>query len=98
MSKITAITMPSVIPDMSEGKIVGWLVKPGGMVEKGEPLLEVETDKAVVEYEAPVSGILRRRMAKEGATLPVGALIGIVISDSSVSEVEINEFVQSFGR
>lgn len=64
--------------DMKEGKLVRWLKKEGEEVGRGEPLLEIETDKAVVEVEAFASGVLRRILVGEGETVPVGHIIGII--------------------
>lgn len=94
---ILPLLLPSVAPNMAEGKLANWLVKTGEAVERGEPLLEVETDKATVEVESPVTGILRRRLAKAGTTLPVGALIGIV-APAEIGEADINLFIQGYGR
>jgi len=63
---------------MEEGTITRWLKKEGDAVEKGEPLLEVMTDKANMEVESPASGILRKIIAADGATVPVKDLIAII--------------------
>src|ERR1041385_7577233 len=55
-----------------------WLKKPGDPVKKGEPLMEVETDKATVEVEAPASGVLQNVTAKEGDEIPVGRTIAVI--------------------
>lgn len=61
------ILMPSVAPSMTEGNIVRWAKKEGDPVKKGEVLLEVETDKAVVEVEAQQDGVLGRILVAEGS-------------------------------
>ena len=64
--------------DMREGTIVRWLKVEGDIVERGEPVAEIETDKAVVTVQAYTGGILRKIIANEGMTVLVGRPIGIV--------------------
>ncbi len=64
--------------DMKEGTVVRWLKAEGDEVSRGEAVAEIETDKAVVEMDAYASGILRKIIANEGATVPVGDPIGII--------------------
>ena len=63
---------------VSEGKIVRWAKAVGDMVKAGELVAEIETDKAVVEIEAPVAGELARIIKPEGAVVAMGARIGLV--------------------
>ncbi len=74
----TEIIMPQMGFDMKEGTVVRWIKAEGDPVTKGEPLAEIETDKAVVEIEAYDSGVLRKVYIKEGTTVPVGQVIGII--------------------
>lgn len=67
-------------PSMKEGLIVAWLKKEGDRVTQGEPLFQVETDKAVTEVEAPVSGVLVRVAQGEGARVPVGEVVAVIES------------------
>ena len=83
----TELTMPQMGYDMQEGTVVRWLKAEGSNVELGEPIAEIETDKAVVEYESDVAGVLSRILVVEGATIPVGETIA-VISDASEAAVE----------
>jgi pyruvate dehydrogenase E2 component (dihydrolipoamide acetyltransferase) len=71
----TEITMPQLSESMEEGTILKWLVEQGGEVKKGEPLVEIETDKANTTYDAEADGTLVEVLAKEGDTLAVGAPI-----------------------
>jgi pyruvate dehydrogenase E2 component (dihydrolipoamide acetyltransferase) len=71
----TEITMPQLSESMEEGTILKWLVEEGGEVKKGEPLVEIETDKANTTYDAEADGTLVEVLAKEGDTLAVGAPI-----------------------
>src|SRR3954464_3793833 len=68
--------MPRLSDSMEEGTILKWLVEEGGEVKRGEPLVEIETDKANMTYDADTDGVLVEVVAKEGDTLPVGEVIG----------------------
>ena len=70
--------MPQLGESVHEGTISKWLVKPGDKVVEFEPMLEVDTDKVNAEVPAPVTGILREILAKEGETVQAGAEIAIV--------------------
>src|SRR6266480_2540233 len=67
--------MPRLSDSMEEGTILDWLVEEGGEVKRGEPLVEIETDKANMTYEADTDGVLIEVVAKEGDTLPIGEVI-----------------------
>jgi pyruvate dehydrogenase E2 component (dihydrolipoamide acetyltransferase) len=75
------IIMPVLGMNQDTGKIVRWLIAEGQPVKKGEPLLEVETDKAIAEIEAPASGILGRVSAHDGDDVPVGTVIAVILLD-----------------
>lgn len=70
--------MPKAGQTMEEGTILHWYKCEGETVNRGEPLFDVDTDKAAVEVEAPESGILRRILCPEGATVPVLAPVAII--------------------
>lgn len=74
----TDVIMPQMGFDMEEGTVVRWLKSEGDHVDRGEPIVEVETDKATVEVESFASGLLRRIVVTEGITVPVGQVIGII--------------------
>ena len=76
--KTTRVVMPQLGESVHEGTISKWLVKPGDRVVEFEPMLEVDTDKVNAEVPAPVSGILREILAKEGQTVQAGAEIAVV--------------------
>src|SRR5262249_24334220 len=78
MAGITPIVMPKWGLAMKEGTIVAWLVEDGAQITVGAPILDVETDKIANAVEAADPGLLRRRVAQEGATLPVKALLGVM--------------------
>jgi pyruvate dehydrogenase E2 component (dihydrolipoamide acetyltransferase) len=72
------IVMPRLSDSMEEGTILKWLVAEGDAVSEGQPLVEVETDKAVVPVDAESAGELLRIMVGEGASVPVGAPIALL--------------------
>lgn len=72
------ITMPKLSDTMEEGTILQWFKKEGDYVQQGETLFEVETDKAVMEVESFVSGVISHILVKEGEIVPVGTPIAIV--------------------
>ena len=73
--------MPQMGFDMQEGTVVRWLKTEGSQVNMGEPIAEIETDKAVVEFESYASGVLQSILVLEGATVPVGEPIAIVTAE-----------------
>jgi pyruvate dehydrogenase E2 component (dihydrolipoamide acetyltransferase) len=95
MSTITALVMPKWGLEMREGTVTAWLVDEGAEIAVGTPILEVETDKISNAVEAPDPGRLRRKVAQEGETLPVKALLG-VLADASVSDAEIDQYVAGY--
>lgn len=72
------IRLAKLGPSMKEGLIVAWLKGVGDRVAQGEPLFQVETDKAVTEVEAPVGGVLARIFAPDGARVPVGEVVAVI--------------------
>ena len=75
-----SVVMPALEMAQETGKLIAWRKKEGDRVSKGEPLLEIETDKAVVEVEAPADGILAGVKASEGAEIPVGQTIAWIVA------------------
>ena len=80
----TELTMPQMGYDMQEGTVVRWLKTEGSPVQMGEAVAEIETDKAVVEFESYGEGILLQILVAEGTTVPVGETIAIVGAESEV--------------
>lgn len=74
----TVMRMPEVMANATEAVIQTWLVSVGQEIAVGDPIAEIETDKAVVEYAAEVEGILARVIAEAGTTIAVGAPIAVV--------------------
>ncbi len=72
------IEMPRLSDTMTEGVVARWLKKVGDTVKPGDLLAEIETDKATMEFEAPVGGTLLHIGAEEGKPVPIGAVIAII--------------------
>jgi len=72
------ILMPQMGYDMREGRLVRWLKVEGDSISRGEEIAEIETDKAVIPMPSTASGVLRKIIAEEGSTIPVGETMGII--------------------
>ncbi len=75
-----SVVMPALEMAQETGKLIAWRKKEGDRVTKGEPLLEVETDTAVLEVEAPADGILAGIRAAAGSDIPVGQTIAWIVA------------------
>jgi len=85
----TVVIMPKLGLTMTEGSIEKWFKKEGDRVEKGEPLVEIITEKINFQYEAPASGILRKILHHEGEVVPVTTPIAIIAGEGeALPEVE----------
>ena len=89
----TKVIMPLLGQTMEEGTITKWLKQEGDSIEKGEPLLEVMTDKANMEVESPASGIVRKILAAEESAVPVQEMIAIIGS----ADEPIDDLLSSVG-
>jgi 2-oxoglutarate dehydrogenase E2 component (dihydrolipoamide succinyltransferase)/2-oxoisovalerate dehydrogenase E2 component (dihydrolipoyl transacylase) len=76
----TDISMPQLGESIAEGTVVKWLVPVGGMIEKDQSLLEVETEKVALEIPSPATGVLTEIVVQEGETVPVGTLLARIAS------------------
>ena len=94
-AQITPLVMPKWGLEMREGTIAGWLVEEGARIGVGTPVVDVETDKISNVVEAPDPGLLRSKVAKDGETLPVKALLG-VLAETGVPDAEIDAFVAAY--
>jgi len=75
---ITRIKLPKLSASIEEATITAWFKREGDPVRKGEALLEITTDKAAVEFEAPRGGTLRKILAREKSVVPVGYVLALV--------------------
>ena len=92
MSEIYPIAVPKWGIEMVEGTITTWNKSVGDAIAKGDEVFEMESDKIVNVWDAPVAGVLRRIIAAAGDAHPVGALLG-VIAAADVSDADIDQFI-----
>ena len=90
---LTTVIMPKTGAEMEEGRILAWKKKEGERVNKGEVLLEIETDKATMEVESPESGFLLKRIYREGEAVPATRLIA-VLGTGNESPQEIEQLIR----
>src|ERR1700722_3905447 len=83
-----SIVMPALEMAQETGKLLAWRKKEGEAIAKGEPLLDVETDKAVVEIESPADGILAGVKAHAGDVVPVGQTIAWIVNPGEKPPVD----------
>jgi pyruvate dehydrogenase E2 component (dihydrolipoamide acetyltransferase) len=93
--RIVAVVVPKWGLEMTEGTVSSWLKQPGDAVTRGEPLIEIESEKIVNSLDAPADGVLRRVLLDAGNVAAVGSLIG-VIADASASDDDIDRFIRDF--
>jgi pyruvate dehydrogenase E2 component (dihydrolipoamide acetyltransferase) len=90
------VIMPMLGMNQDTGKVVRWLHAEGDEVAKGDPLLEVETDKVTVEIEAPADGTLSGIAAPDGAEVPVGQAIAVILAAGESPSA--NDLVEAAGN
>ncbi len=84
----TRIVMSKLSPTMEEGRIINWVKQEGDPVDSGDVVVEVETDKATMEVEAMGTGVLRKILVEENATVPTGTLLAVVaLEDEDISDI-----------
>jgi len=83
-----SVVMPALEMAQETGKLISWLKKEGETVAKGEPLLEIETDKAVMEIESPGDGVLAGVKVQPGADVPVGQTIAWIVGPGETPPAE----------
>jgi len=83
-----SVVMPALEMAQETGKLISWLKTEGEAVAKGEPLLEIETDKAVMEIESPGDGVLAGITAQAGAEVPVGQTIAWIVRPGETPPVD----------
>lgn len=87
--------MPALGMAQDTGKLIAWLIREGEQVEQGQILMEIETDKATVEIEAPTSGVLRGISADEGDDVPVGDTIAWILEPGEAIPEDVSAAVLS---
>ncbi len=92
---IHEVVMPKLGMTMTEARLVKWLCGEGDRVEKGQELLEIETEKVTYHVEAPATGILAKIIVAEGEHIPVGRVVGLIAD--TVEEVS-EEVLAAYGR
>jgi pyruvate dehydrogenase E2 component (dihydrolipoamide acetyltransferase) len=91
-----SVVMPALEMAQETGKLISWLKKEGESVAKGEALLEIETDKAIMEIESPGDGVLAGVKVQPGAEIPVGRTIAWIVRPGEVPPAD--EVVTMSGR
>ena len=91
-----SVVMPALEMAQETGKLISWLKKEGESVAKGEPLLEIETDKAVMEIESPGDGVLAGVKVQAGTEVPVGRTIAWIVGPGEVPPAD--EIAAASGR
>src|SRR5688572_29206598 len=91
----TSVVMPALEMAQETGKIVSWVKKEGDAIRKGDILLEVETDKAVVEIEAAAEGVLAGIKSLAGAVVPVGTTIAWILAPGEQVPAEVKSEARS---
>ncbi len=94
-NQIIPIIMPKWGLSMQEGRLSAWHVKEGDVIEPGQEIMDVETDKIANVVEAAQGGLLRRRVGEEGTVYPIKTLLG-VLAPTDVSDAEIDAYVAGF--
>jgi pyruvate dehydrogenase E2 component (dihydrolipoamide acetyltransferase) len=92
---VTEVIMPKMGQTMEKGKVIKWLKKEGEEIQKGEPLLEIETDKTTIEVESRGTGILRKILAQEGEEVPIATIIGFITKEGEVIPEEAQRKIVS---
>src|SRR6266851_6276879 len=94
----TNVIMPALELAQETGKVLRWMKAPGDTVRKGEPIVEIETDKVTVEIEAPASGILSSVTAQEGDVVPVGQTIALIAAPGEAPSSISSPILSPVGR
>lgn len=89
----TFFPLPKLGMNQEEGEVVSWLVKEGDEVEKGQPIVEVETDKATVELEATAAGVIGRILHREGDIVPINGVLAVILEPGEELPDDIPETI-----
>jgi pyruvate/2-oxoglutarate dehydrogenase complex dihydrolipoamide acyltransferase (E2) component len=89
----TFLPLPKLGMNQEEGEIVSWLVSEGDTVAEGQPIVEIETDKATVEVEASASGVLAKIVHGSGDIVPINSVIAVILAPGESMPDEIPESI-----
>jgi len=89
----TFVPLPKLGMNQEEGEIVSWLVAEGDTVTEGQPIVEVETDKATVELEATAAGVIAKIVHGEGDIVPINGVIAVILEPGEAMPDEIPETI-----
>ena len=89
----TFFPLPKLGMNQEEGEVVSWLVSEGAEVTMGQPIVEVETDKATVELESTATGVLARIVAGEGDIVPINGVLAVILAPGEAMPNEIPETI-----
>src|SRR5213080_1242189 len=81
----TDVIMPQMGESIFEGTLTKWLKKAGDKIQRDEPLFEISTDKVDAEIPAPAAGVLKEIKVKEGATVQVNTVVGVIDAEGSAA-------------
>src|SRR3974390_1345884 len=93
-----SVVMPALELAQETGKILSWIKKEGDSITKGEPLVEIETDKITFEVEAPGDGVLAGVRSREGEDVPVGRTIAWIVAPGEQPPVEAEKAAAAVGE
>ena len=89
----TFFPLPKLGMNQEEGEIVSWLVSEGDTVSEGQPIVEIETDKATVEVEATADGVLAKIVHGEGDIVPITGVIAVILEPGEAMPDDIPETI-----
>jgi pyruvate/2-oxoglutarate dehydrogenase complex dihydrolipoamide acyltransferase (E2) component len=89
----TFFPLPKLGMNQEEGEVVSWLVNEGDEIKEGQPIVEVETDKATVELEATTGGVLARIVAKEGDIVPINGVLAVILAPGEAMPDDIPDTI-----
>ncbi|MGB5261664.1 MAG: biotin/lipoyl-containing protein, partial [Gammaproteobacteria bacterium] len=83
----TELKVPALPESVSDGVLVCWHKQPGEAIRRDEPLVDIETDKVVLEVPAPQDGVLEKILVADGSTVEADQVIGVISASGSISQV-----------